>query len=191
MACNLLTFVLHPLNAQLIFSTLFLTSCPPAPPPLSTLPPNLNPDPTLYLRPPPPCPDDTLTTYNPVPPAVVRSAVKNIQVFNPTTNTLNVRWEPATGQVLQYRVVYSPVTGARPSESVSFSNFETKHSYALQVCSNFCVSMASLLCENLLLHSSQNDGNSASVKVGDEKIRNGSPNGRDCESMLTLYQQAS
>lgn len=63
-----------------------------------------------------------LTVY-PVPPAVVRSAVKNIQVFNPTTNTLNVRWEPATGQVLQYRVVYAPRTGARPSESVSFGPF--------------------------------------------------------------------
>lgn len=61
-----------------------------------------------------------LTTSHPVPPAVERSAVKNIEVFNPTTNTLNVRWDPATGPVLQYRVVYSPVTGARPSESVSF-----------------------------------------------------------------------
>ncbi|XP_069574960.1 collagen alpha-1(XII) chain isoform X2 [Brachyistius frenatus] len=47
-----------------------------------------------------------------------RSPVRNIQVFNPTTNTLNVRWEAATGPVQQYRVVYSPVTGARPSESI-------------------------------------------------------------------------
>ncbi|XP_076017716.1 collagen alpha-1(XII) chain isoform X2 [Genypterus blacodes] len=47
-----------------------------------------------------------------------RSPVRNIQVFNPTTNTLNVRWEAATGPVQQYRVVYSPVTGTRPSESV-------------------------------------------------------------------------
>uniref|UniRef100_A0A673B762 Collagen, type XII, alpha 1a n=1 Tax=Sphaeramia orbicularis TaxID=375764 RepID=A0A673B762_9TELE len=47
-----------------------------------------------------------------------RSPVRNIQVFNPTTNTLNVRWEAATGPVLQYRVVYTPVTGARPSESI-------------------------------------------------------------------------
>ncbi|KAM8917084.1 collagen alpha-1(XII) chain isoform 2-T2 [Spinachia spinachia] len=49
---------------------------------------------------------------------LVRSPAKNIQVFNPTTNTLNVRWEAATGPVLQYRVVYSPLNGARPSESV-------------------------------------------------------------------------
>ncbi|KAM9340955.1 collagen alpha-1(XII) chain [Symphorus nematophorus] len=47
-----------------------------------------------------------------------RSPVRNIQVFNPTTNTLNVRWEPATGPVQQYRVVYAPLTGARPSESI-------------------------------------------------------------------------
>ncbi|KAM6912519.1 collagen alpha-1(XII) chain-like isoform 2-T2 [Xenentodon cancila] len=47
-----------------------------------------------------------------------RSPVRNIQVYNPTTNTLNVRWEAATGPVQQYRVVYAPLTGARPSESI-------------------------------------------------------------------------
>ncbi|XP_068607999.1 collagen alpha-1(XII) chain [Brachionichthys hirsutus] len=47
-----------------------------------------------------------------------RSPVRSIQVFNPTTNTLNVRWEPATGAVQEYRVVYAPLTGARPSESI-------------------------------------------------------------------------
>lgn len=51
---------------------------------------------------------------------VERSPVRNIQVFNPTTNTLNVRWEAATGPVQQYKVIYSPVTGVRPPESVSF-----------------------------------------------------------------------
>uniref|UniRef100_A0A8C4DYP5 Collagen alpha-1(XII) chain n=1 Tax=Dicentrarchus labrax TaxID=13489 RepID=A0A8C4DYP5_DICLA len=55
--------------------------------------------------------DPTTSTLN-------RSPVRNIQVFNPTTNTLNVRWEAATGPVQQYRVVYSPLTGTRPSESV-------------------------------------------------------------------------
>ncbi|XP_072554842.1 collagen alpha-1(XII) chain isoform X2 [Paramormyrops kingsleyae] len=49
---------------------------------------------------------------------LVRSAPRNIQVYNPTTNTLNVRWEPASGQVQQYRVSYAPLTGTRPSESV-------------------------------------------------------------------------
>uniref|UniRef100_A0AAX7SU24 Collagen, type XII, alpha 1b n=1 Tax=Astatotilapia calliptera TaxID=8154 RepID=A0AAX7SU24_ASTCA len=47
--------------------------------------------------------------------------VKNLQVYNPTPNTLNVRWEPATGQVQQYRVAYAPLTGASPSESVLVS----------------------------------------------------------------------
>ncbi|KAK5916541.1 hypothetical protein CgunFtcFv8_011516 [Champsocephalus gunnari] len=47
-----------------------------------------------------------------------RSPVRNIEVFNPTTNTLNVRWESATGLVQEYRVVYSSLTGAGPSESV-------------------------------------------------------------------------
>ncbi|XP_046901401.1 collagen alpha-1(XII) chain isoform X1 [Hypomesus transpacificus] len=47
-----------------------------------------------------------------------RSAVKNIQVFNPSTNTLNVRWEAASGPVLQYRVAYAPLTSTRPQESV-------------------------------------------------------------------------
>ncbi|XP_017269709.1 collagen alpha-1(XII) chain isoform X2 [Kryptolebias marmoratus] len=49
---------------------------------------------------------------------LARSPAKNIQVFNPTINTLNVRWEPATGPVQQYRVVYAPLTGTRPSESI-------------------------------------------------------------------------
>ncbi|XP_051578358.1 collagen alpha-1(XII) chain-like [Myxocyprinus asiaticus] len=49
---------------------------------------------------------------------LVRTPARNIQVYNPTTNTLNVRWEPATGEVLQYRVIYTPLTGVRPSESV-------------------------------------------------------------------------
>uniref|UniRef100_A0A665VIL6 Collagen alpha-1(XII) chain n=1 Tax=Echeneis naucrates TaxID=173247 RepID=A0A665VIL6_ECHNA len=42
----------------------------------------------------------------------------NLQVYNPTPNSLNTRWEPATGQVQQYRVTYTPLTGGRPAESV-------------------------------------------------------------------------
>ncbi|XP_065123394.1 collagen alpha-1(XII) chain isoform X2 [Paramisgurnus dabryanus] len=49
---------------------------------------------------------------------LVRTPARNIQVYNPTTNTLNVRWEPASGDVQQYRVVYSPLTGVRPPQSV-------------------------------------------------------------------------
>uniref|UniRef100_A0A4W5P3T0 Collagen alpha-1(XII) chain n=1 Tax=Hucho hucho TaxID=62062 RepID=A0A4W5P3T0_9TELE len=47
-----------------------------------------------------------------------RTPVRNIQVFGPTTNTLNVRWEPASGEVVQYRVVYAPLSGTKPSESI-------------------------------------------------------------------------
>ncbi|KAI4875292.1 hypothetical protein NFI96_022562 [Prochilodus magdalenae] len=49
---------------------------------------------------------------------LVRTPPRNIQVYNPTSNTLNVRWEPASGDVQQYRVVYAPLTGTRPSQSV-------------------------------------------------------------------------
>ncbi|GAA6231691.1 collagen alpha-1(XII) chain-like isoform X1 [Lates japonicus] len=47
-----------------------------------------------------------------------RTPPRNIQVYNPTPNSLNVRWEPASGQVQQYRVAYSPLTGTRQAESV-------------------------------------------------------------------------
>ncbi|XP_077162695.1 collagen alpha-1(XII) chain isoform X2 [Paroedura picta] len=49
---------------------------------------------------------------------LVRGTPRGIQVYNPTTNSLNVQWEPAPGAVQQYRVVYSPLVGTRPSESV-------------------------------------------------------------------------
>lgn len=56
-----------------------------------------------------------------VTPAVPRTPPRNIQVYNPTPNSLNVRWEPATGQVHQYRVAYAPLSGSKPTESVSNS----------------------------------------------------------------------
>uniref|UniRef100_A0A673FTZ0 Collagen alpha-1(XII) chain n=1 Tax=Sinocyclocheilus rhinocerous TaxID=307959 RepID=A0A673FTZ0_9TELE len=43
---------------------------------------------------------------------------RNIHVYNPTPNSLNVRWEPASGQVQQYRVAYAPLSGIRSLESV-------------------------------------------------------------------------
>uniref|UniRef100_A0A8C9ZP75 Collagen type XII alpha 1 chain n=1 Tax=Sander lucioperca TaxID=283035 RepID=A0A8C9ZP75_SANLU len=49
---------------------------------------------------------------------IPRTPPRNIQVYNPSPNSLNVRWEPASGQVQQYRVAYSSLSGARPSESV-------------------------------------------------------------------------
>ncbi|KAM4632936.1 collagen alpha-1(XII) chain isoform 4-T5 [Polymixia lowei] len=50
-----------------------------------------------------------------------RTPPRNIQVYNPTPNSLNVRWEPASGRVQQYRVVYTSLTGDRPSGSVLVS----------------------------------------------------------------------
>ncbi|XP_068610238.1 collagen alpha-1(XII) chain [Brachionichthys hirsutus] len=47
-----------------------------------------------------------------------RTPPRNVQVYNPAPNSLNARWEPASGQVQQYRVEYVPLFGARPKESV-------------------------------------------------------------------------
>lgn len=41
--------------------------------------------------------------------------VKNLQVTDPTISTLNVRWEPAEGNVRQYRVIYVPAAGGSES----------------------------------------------------------------------------
>nr|XP_028578625.1 collagen alpha-1(XII) chain isoform X4 [Podarcis muralis] len=49
---------------------------------------------------------------------LIRGTARGIQVYNPTPNSLNVQWEPAPGPVQQYRVVYAPLIGTRPSESV-------------------------------------------------------------------------
>ena len=37
--------------------------------------------------------------------------VRNLQVLNPTMSTLNVRWEPASGKVKEYKVLYTPAAG--------------------------------------------------------------------------------
>lgn len=66
--------------------------------------------------------DVLLTSLSPDlcdPHAVPRTPPRDIQVYNPTPNSLNVRWKPASGQVQQYRVSYTPQTGARRTESVS------------------------------------------------------------------------
>ncbi|XP_053566419.1 collagen alpha-1(XII) chain isoform X2 [Bombina bombina] len=49
---------------------------------------------------------------------LVRGEARNIQVYNPTTNTLNVRWEPAPGLVQQYKVNYAPLLGTQSTEYV-------------------------------------------------------------------------
>lgn len=37
--------------------------------------------------------------------------VKKLQVTDPTTSALKVRWDPAEGNVRQYRIFYTPATG--------------------------------------------------------------------------------
>nr|XP_012997177.1 collagen alpha-1(XII) chain isoform X1 [Cavia porcellus] len=49
---------------------------------------------------------------------LVRGLARNIEVYNPTPNSLDVRWDPAPGPVQQYRIVYSPADGTKPSESI-------------------------------------------------------------------------
>lgn len=43
------------------------------------------------------------------------SGVKNLQVTEPTTSSLRVRWEPAEGDVRQYRIIYVPAAGGAES----------------------------------------------------------------------------
>uniref|UniRef100_A0A8C5SH65 Collagen alpha-1(XII) chain n=1 Tax=Laticauda laticaudata TaxID=8630 RepID=A0A8C5SH65_LATLA len=49
---------------------------------------------------------------------LMRGTPRNIQVYNPTTNSLNVQWDAAPGPVQQYKVVYNPLAATKPSESV-------------------------------------------------------------------------
>lgn len=37
--------------------------------------------------------------------------MRNLQVTDPTINTLNVRWDPAEGNVREYIVIYTPEAG--------------------------------------------------------------------------------
>lgn len=70
--------------------------------------------------------------------SVVRGLARNVQVYNPTPNSLDVRWDSAPGPVQQYRIVYSPVAGTRPSESVShFVVLELGKEHC-QFCCGFC-----------------------------------------------------
>lgn len=44
-----------------------------------------------------------------------RGSVRNLQVYNPTTSKLSVRWEPAEGNVREYVVTWVPSAGGEPS----------------------------------------------------------------------------
>lgn len=73
----------------------------------------------FYSHPPHPPSSSLHSLLTSVTPAVPRMPPRNVQVYNPTPNSLNVRWEPASGQVQQYRVAYSSLNGDRRPESVS------------------------------------------------------------------------
>lgn len=46
-------------------------------------------------------------------------SAKNLQVTDPTVNSLRVRWEPADGDVRQYNVLYVPVAGGAEGKVTS------------------------------------------------------------------------
>lgn len=45
--------------------------------------------------------------------------VKNLQVTDPTVNSLRVRWDPADGDVRQYNIIYVPVAGGASSTVIT------------------------------------------------------------------------
>ncbi|CAL8312223.1 unnamed protein product, partial [Boreogadus saida] len=47
-----------------------------------------------------------------------RTAPRNLQLYHPTPSSLTARWEPASGQVQQYRVTYTPLDGSKPAASL-------------------------------------------------------------------------
>lgn len=55
--------------------------------------------------------EPTLRQYNIIFYQEPLGGVKNLQVTDPTTSSLRVRWEPAEGNVRQYRLFYVPATG--------------------------------------------------------------------------------
>ncbi|XP_052436865.1 collagen alpha-1(XII) chain isoform X4 [Carassius gibelio] len=97
---------------------------------------------------------------------LTRTPAKNIRVYNPTTNTLNVRWEPASGNVLQYRVAYSPLSGTRPPQSVLVpGNTHTALLEQLDSDTDYAVSVVALYA----------DGEGSSVSDNGKTLPRGGP----------------
>lgn len=46
-------------------------------------------------------------------------SVKNLQVTDPTVNSLRVRWDAADGDVRQYNVIYVPVAGGAAGQVIT------------------------------------------------------------------------
>uniref|UniRef100_A0A671NCH2 Collagen, type XII, alpha 1a n=1 Tax=Sinocyclocheilus anshuiensis TaxID=1608454 RepID=A0A671NCH2_9TELE len=97
---------------------------------------------------------------------LVRTPAKNIRVYNPTTNTLNVRWEPASGDVLQYRVAYTPLSGTRSAQSVLVpGNTHTALLQQLDSDTGYAVSVVALYA----------DGEGSSVSDNGKTLPRGGP----------------
>lgn len=47
--------------------------------------------------------------------------VRNLQVTDPTINSLNVRWDPAEGAVREYIIIYVPSAGGEQEVVQKFS----------------------------------------------------------------------
>lgn len=67
--------------------------------------------------------------------------VKNLQVTDPTVNSLRVRWDPADGDVRQYNVIYVPVAGGASSMVITL----------IRICLKF-VSLVSWLLTSVCLY---------------------------------------
>uniref|UniRef100_A0A673FMX9 Collagen alpha-1(XII) chain n=1 Tax=Sinocyclocheilus rhinocerous TaxID=307959 RepID=A0A673FMX9_9TELE len=97
---------------------------------------------------------------------LVRTPAKNIRVYNPTTNTLNVLWEPASGDVLQYRVAYTPLSGTRSAQSVLVpGNTHTALLQQLDSDTGYAVSVVALYA----------DGEGSSVSDNGKTLPRGGP----------------
>lgn len=51
-----------------------------------------------------------------------KSGPRNLQVYNATSHSLTVKWDPASGRVQRYRIIYQPISGDGPEQSVT--NFD-------------------------------------------------------------------
>uniref|UniRef100_A0A673LVD9 Collagen alpha-1(XII) chain-like n=1 Tax=Sinocyclocheilus rhinocerous TaxID=307959 RepID=A0A673LVD9_9TELE len=97
---------------------------------------------------------------------MTRTPAKNIRVYNPTTNTLNVRWEPASGDVLQYRVAYTPLSGTHSAQSVLVpGNTHTALLQQLDSDTDYAVSVVALYA----------DGEGSSVSDNGKTMPRGGP----------------
>lgn len=59
------------------------------------------------------------------------NTVRNLRVYDPSTSTLNVRWDHAEGSPRQYKLFYAPTAGG-PEELVLISRRE-KSTFVLAV----------------------------------------------------------